>query len=58
MVQKTDYPWNGNVSITVNPKDSMNFTVYVRVPNRQTSTLYTATPAVNGLVSLPSTVKK
>jgi hypothetical protein len=20
MVQKTDYPWNGNISITVNPK--------------------------------------
>jgi hypothetical protein len=52
MVQKTDYPWNGNVSITVNPKESLNFTVYVRVPNRKTSALYTATPAVNGLLSL------
>ena len=52
MVQKTDYPWNGNVSITVNPKESLNFTVYVRVPNRNTSTLYTATPAVNSLLSL------
>ena len=41
MVQKTDYPWSGNVSITVNPKEPMKFTVYVRVPNRNTSALYT-----------------
>jgi uncharacterized protein len=52
MVQKTDYPWNGNVSITVNPKESKNFTVYVRVPNRTTSDLYKTTPEVSGLTSL------
>jgi DUF1680 family protein len=52
MAQKTDYPWSGNVSITVNPKESRNFAVYVRVPNRNTSALYTETPAVGGLVSL------
>ena len=52
MVQKTDYPWNGKVSITVNPKASKKFTVFVRVPNRTTSDLYTASPAVNGLKSL------
>jgi DUF1680 family protein len=52
MVQKTDYPWSGNVAITVNPKESRNFAVYVRVPNRNTSALYTETPAVSGLVSL------
>src|SRR5471030_2777297 len=46
MVQKTDYPWNGNISITVNPKESKKFTVYVRVPNRTTSELYTPTPQV------------
>ena len=34
MVQKTDYPWSGNVAITVNPKESKKFTVYVRVPDR------------------------
>jgi DUF1680 family protein len=49
MVQKTDYPWNGNISITVNPKESRKFTVYVRVPNRTTSALYTPTPQVNGV---------
>ena len=52
MVQKTDYPWKGDVSITVNPKESKEFTVYVRVPNRKTSVLYESTPAVNGLKSL------
>jgi hypothetical protein len=52
MVQKTDYPWSGNVAITVNPKQSKKFTVFVRVPNRTTSALYTPTPAVNGFKSL------
>ena len=52
MVQKTDYPWSGNVAITVNPKESKKFTVYVRVPNRTTSALYTPTPQVSGLKSL------
>jgi len=52
MVQKTDYPWSGDVSITVNPKQSKRFTVYVRVPNRTTSALYTPTPQVSGIKSL------
>jgi uncharacterized protein len=52
MIQKTDYPWSGNVSITVNPKQSKKFTVYVRVPNRTTSGLYTPTPQVSGIKSL------
>ena len=52
MVQKTDYPWSGNVAITVNPKQPKRFTVYVRVPNRTTSALYTPTPLVSGITSL------
>ena len=52
MVQKTDYPWSGKVAVTVNPAQPATFTVYVRVPNRTTSELYTPTPAVNSLVSL------
>ena len=52
MVQKTDYPWSGNIAITVNPKMATHFSVYVRVPNRATSKLYTATPEVSGLKSL------
>ena len=52
MVQKTDYPWSGNVAITVNPKEAREFTVYVRVPNRTTSKLYAPTPAVEGLKAI------
>ena len=48
MVQKTDYPWSGKVAITVNPKQSKKFSVYVRIPNRDTSELYTPTPEVSG----------
>ena len=49
MIQKTDYPWSGNISIKVNPEKSKRFSIYLRVPNRATSELYTSTPAVNGL---------
>ena len=52
MVQKTDYPWSGNVSITVNPKQARPFSIFVRVPNRKTSELYAPTPEVRGLTSL------
>ncbi|MFA6128929.1 MAG: beta-L-arabinofuranosidase domain-containing protein [Bacteroidales bacterium] len=52
MVQKTDYPWSGEVSITVNPKVWKEFTLFVRVPDRSTSELYTCLPRVNGLQSL------
>jgi DUF1680 family protein len=52
MVQKTDYPWSGKVAITVNPKQAKKFSVYVRIPNRTTSELYTPTPEVSGLKSL------
>jgi uncharacterized protein len=52
MVQKTDYPWSGKVLITVNPEQAADFTVYVRVPNRSTSLLYTDDPQVSGLKSL------
>lgn len=52
MVQKTDYPWSGNISLTVNPKRAKKFTVFVRVPDRTTSELYTPMPAVDGIKSL------
>ena len=52
MVQRTDYPWKPGVSIIVNPAAASEFTVYVRVPNRQTSELYSAAPSVNGLKSI------
>ena len=52
MVQKTDYPWNGKVLMTVNPEQPGNFTVYVRIPDRSTSLLYTSEPQVKGLKSI------
>ncbi len=52
MVQKTDYPWNGNVKIMLNPKESKRFTLHVRIPNRSTSSLYSPTPVVQGYQSL------
>lgn len=52
VVQKTEYPWKGTVAITINPEQAKTFAVHVRVPNRTTSKLYTATPAVSGLKSL------
>jgi hypothetical protein len=52
MVQKTDYPWSGDVKITVNPKASKRFSVCVRIPDHSVSELYHATPEVSGLKSL------
>jgi hypothetical protein len=49
MVQRTDYPWNGKVSITVNPKAARRFAVRIRVPNRATSALYRPTPESGGI---------
>jgi hypothetical protein len=52
LVQATDYPWNGKVSITVNPKAPKKFAVRIRVPDRSVSSLYTSTPDANGITSL------
>jgi len=52
MIQKTDYPWNGKVSVIVNPARKARFSVHIRVPNRTTSSLYKGSPEVKGLKSL------
>jgi len=52
VVQSTWYPWDGRVAITVNPEASKEFSIRIRVPDRATSELYQAMPAVAGLVSL------
>jgi uncharacterized protein len=49
VIQKTEYPWNGSISITVNPEQARTFSVYVRIPDRTTSRLYKETPAVLGV---------
>ncbi len=50
--QETDYPWSGKVALTLNPAAEKEFTVYVRVPDHDTSALYVSTPQVGGLTSL------
>ena len=52
MVQATDYPWSGKVSITVNPSAEKSFTVKIRVPNRQVSRLYSSAPSCYGISSV------
>ena len=52
MVQATDYPWSGKVSITINPRAPKTFSVRIRVPNRSVSSLYTSTPDANGITSV------
>jgi uncharacterized protein len=32
VTQKTNYPWDGNVEITVTPTEASDFTFYVRIP--------------------------
>ena len=39
LVQDTDYPWNGKVSITVNPAKPVEISVQVRVPRHDVSAL-------------------
>ena len=48
LVQTTDYPWSGKVSIVVNPRASRRFLMRIRVPQNDVSSLYSATPAVTG----------
>jgi len=52
IIQVTDYPWSGDVSITVNPEVEKNFNIKVRVPNREVSELYTCIPKSNGITSI------
>jgi DUF1680 family protein len=52
VVQTTDYPWSGNVSITLKPAVTKAFAVRIRVPDRSVSTLYSSTPDANGITSI------
>jgi DUF1680 family protein len=49
MVQKTDYPWNGKVAMTVNPAEPREFELRIRIPNRDVSALYKGTPDADGI---------
>ena len=52
LMQSTDYPWDGKVAITVNPKSEATFTLNVRSPRREVSELYTAVPHGDGIQSM------
>jgi len=52
MVQKTDYPWSGEVSITVNPTQEKDFSIRLRVPDRSVSDLYAGEPPCDGITSI------
>jgi hypothetical protein len=52
LVQRTDYPWDGRIAITVNPAAARRFAVHLRIPNRCVSQLYTAKPVVDEPVLL------
>ena len=52
MVQETDYPWNGKVAITVNPKAREDLQPAPARAQPHISKLYKPTPEVSGIVSL------
>jgi len=52
LVQATNYPWTGKVSITVNPRARKRFAIRIRVPNRNVSALYRSEPDSSGIMSL------
>jgi hypothetical protein len=52
IVQATDYPWSGKVSLTLTPAQEKPFTLHVRVPDRQLGSLYKSSPAVAGVTAL------
>jgi DUF1680 family protein len=42
--QRTEYPWKGAVALMLRPARAARFRLHVRVPNRNVSELYRATP--------------
>ena len=47
--QITDYPWKGAVALQLTPSAPTRFALKIRVPDRQTSQLYTSSPEVSGI---------
>ncbi len=52
VIQKTDYPWSGNVSITVHPQSARTFGVRIRSPRHDVSQLYTSKPLSDGIEAI------
>jgi DUF1680 family protein len=49
LVQTTDYPWKGEVSIEIHPARPARFAIRLRSPRRETSTLYESAPPADGI---------
>ena len=49
VVQATEYPWQGQVTLTINPAEPGAFAVRLLVPDRDVSALYDGTPSADGL---------
>ncbi|MGN6727165.1 MAG: glycoside hydrolase family 127 protein, partial [Tepidisphaeraceae bacterium] len=52
VTQSTNYPWDGKVTLQINPDASKQFALRIRVPKRDASALYRSTPEVSGIESL------
>ncbi|MBN1421953.1 MAG: glycoside hydrolase family 127 protein [Planctomycetes bacterium] len=52
LVQTTDYPWSGKVSIAVDPSAASRFRIRIRAPKRSVSGLYAAAPSSDGIASI------
>jgi uncharacterized protein len=52
IAQTTDYPWKGKVTIAVKPSAPKRFAVRLRVPTRDVSSLYKASPKADGITSI------
>jgi DUF1680 family protein len=50
--QDTNYPWDGNVAITVSPAAKTSFAIRLRTPNRDVSELYHGTPEADGILRI------
>jgi hypothetical protein len=50
--QQTEYPWNGEVKVTLRPSAPAEFTLRIRIPDRTESDLYTAAPDLSGKFQL------
>jgi DUF1680 family protein len=51
IVQRTDYPWDDKVSLTINPAAERRFSLKIRTPTRDVSELYASTPPADGVLS-------
>lgn len=52
LVQATDYPWRGEVTLTVNPAAPTRFRICIRSPRHDVSELYSAAPEADGVASI------